>query len=79
MKKDYSQSWIYKRPLPLSFMKGGTLMGKFPKIGEFTDEELTSWLNTLDIFHSTAIIEKLYKDMRDFAIAHDQEGHNEKP
>lgn len=54
-------------------------MGKFPKIGEFTDEELTSWLNTLDIFHSTAIIEKLYKDMRDFAIAHDQEGHNEKP
>ena len=50
-------------------------MGKFPK------EELTAWLNTLDIFHSTAIIEKLYKDMRDFAIGeftdiahdHDQE------
>jgi len=53
-------------------------MNKFPKIGEFTDEELTAWLNTLDIFHSTAIIEKLYKDMRDFAIAHDQEGYNEK-
>ena len=30
-------------------------------------------------YKSTAIIEKLYKDMRDFAIAHDQEGHNEKP
>lgn len=51
---------------------------KFPKQGEFTLEDLTEWLNTLDIFHSTAIIEKLYKDMRDFAIAHDQERRNEK-
>lgn len=46
---------------------------KFPKQGEFTLEELTKWLNSLDIHTSVAILEKLYKDLRDFAIAH----HNE--
>lgn len=43
---------------------------KFPKQGEFTLEDLTGWLNTLDIHTSVAILEKLYKDLRDFAIAH---------
>ena len=53
-------------------------MSKFPQMGEFTENELTEWLNSLDIYHSTAIIEKLYKDLRDFAISHDQEAKHEK-
>jgi hypothetical protein len=53
---------------------------KFPKVGEFTLEDLTDWLNSLDIHTSVAILEKLYKDLRDFAIAHhiDAEEQNEK-
>lgn len=46
---------------------------KFPKIGEFTEQELTAWLDDLDIYWSAAIIEKLYKDMRDYAFAHKEE------
>jgi predicted DNA-binding protein len=46
---------------------------KFPKVGEFTLEDLTDWLDDLDIYWSAAIIEKLYKDMRDYAFAHEEE------
>ena len=46
---------------------------KFPKIGEFTEQELTAWLDDLDIYWSAAIIEKLYKDMRDYTFAHEEE------
>lgn len=35
----------------------------FPK--EYTEKELTDFLNTLSIPQSYAVIEKLYKDMRD--------------
>jgi len=44
---------------------------KFPEHGTYTVEELTEWLNKLDIDMSAAILEKLYKDIRDFAFAHD--------
>lgn len=41
-------------------------MSKFPS--EFTEEELTEWLNTLDASISIGILEKIYKDMRDCAL-----------
>lgn len=44
---------------------------KFPT--EFTEQELTDWLNTLDVHYSVAILEKLYKDFRDYSLAlHDK-------
>lgn len=36
---------------------------------EFTEKELNAWLDTLDIPTSYAIIEKLHKDMRDYAVS----------
>ncbi len=44
-------------------------MNKFPNEGEFTPEELTAWLDTLGIDYTIGIIEKLWKDMRDYALA----------
>jgi len=43
-------------------------MNKFPKVGTFTDEELTEWLDTFPIPLSIATLEKLYKDLRDHAL-----------
>lgn len=39
----------------------------FPK--EFTNEELTDWLNTLDTSYTIGIMEKLYKDFRDYSLS----------
>lgn len=47
---------------------------KFPKLGSFTSQELTEWLDSLDLFTLIAILEKIYKDIRDYAISkHDED------
>ena len=51
------------------------IMAGFPT--EFTEQELNDWLNTLDVHYSLAILEKLYKDFRDYSLTlHDQAVRN---
>ena len=50
---------------------------KFPAHGTYTTEELAQWLNTLDVRLSIGILEKLYKDLRDYAVYHHQKAAEE--
>jgi len=41
---------------------------KFPQEGSYSLEELTEWLNNQDIYVTIGIIEKEWKDLRDYIL-----------